>query len=358
MAARKPSRSAQPAAVEPAHSSLSTGLLAGLVSGAVASVLDGQASAANTPAIDRHASRIESTTADQAAISPLSVAFPQSPVTPAREVASPTDAFTPPPAEADAPTVKWPQLEWSDIADHRMPSDHDILPLRLTAAPDAGDLTPWPATHAFAASPSDGATAGAVTIPGSMLPAIVGLEGTWQAPDGLLSGLLDLPAVVAQPFELPVVALPALPETVTSAELSLGLLASDATIAIPSGSDGVPIVAASIPLPIPPTILGADDTWRAPDGLLAELFDAPAFDTPGMATAPSTPPAVSLPTLAEAVAPVEQSIAGLTADAPVAVFDAAIEVVRIGFAGQSYADAVDAHAGPFSPHANLLQGIA
>lgn len=340
MTARKPSRSAQPAAADPAQGTLSVGLLAGVVSGAVASVLDGEAGARHAPAIDRHTPRIEPAAADQPPIAPPPAMAPQAPVTQARQDEPATDTIAAPPPNADAPAATWPRIEWSDIADHHMPSDHEIMPPRMTAVPDAIKLG------------DPGGDAAVVAAPTS--PTIMSADGTWQLPDELLAELHDLPAMmtmmtttVAELVAPPVASRPALPDIAASIEQSVAS-------AVGTAGELVAAVPTAIAAPIPMTILGAESTWQAPDGLLAELFDGPALDAPAMVAAP----AVALPAPSEPVASVEQSIAGLAADAPVTAFEAAVEVVHIGFAGQSYADTVDAHAGPFGPHTNLLQGIA
>jgi hypothetical protein len=214
------------------------------------------------------------------------------------------------------------------------------MPLRMTAVPEAIRLAPI-------GGPGDDAAAVAVPIS----PTITGADGAWQPPDELLAELHDLPAMmtttVAELVAPLVASLPALPDIAASIEQSVAG-------AVGTAGELIAAVPTAIAAPIPTTILGAESTWQAPDGLLAELFDAPALEAPAMVTAP----AVALPALSEPVASVEQSIAGLAADAPVTAFDAAVELVPIGFAGQSYADTVDALAGPFGPHTSLLQGIA
>ncbi|KRE04927.1 hypothetical protein ASE63_25285 [Bosea sp. Root381] len=100
---------------------------------------------------------------------------------------------------------------------------------------------------------------------------------------------------------------------------------------------------------VPATVLGADQDGRELDGFLARLFDAPQLiEAPDPQEGGVAEVGDSVD--AEGLAPAGQ-------DAFMPELGGAIETVTIGFAGISYADAVDVQDGPSGSHANLLHGL-
>lgn len=96
-------------------------------------------------------------------------------------------------------------------------------------------------------------------------------------------------------------------------------------------------------LAIPVTLLGADVSDRQPDGILSLLFDG--AEEPASAGAPMS---VQEPTETSTGGGVDLALPDLAG---------AIEAVSIGFAGQSYTEAQDGHDAPGGSQAGLFHGL-
>jgi hypothetical protein len=173
-----------------------------------------------------------------------------------------------------------------------------------------------------------------------------GLAGTIESIDGALAEVTD--GLSTSDIGTQVTA------GVAELETTLGRTLSQVSDTVGDLAQSLPALAAAA---IPATLLGASGEEKQPDGLLAKLFDS--------ADAAVSPPII-LPHAPTDSAPAAQDRAEAGHDAPsgglvdVAFADlsaGAIEAVRIGFAGQSYAEAGDAHDGPAGSHANLLHGL-
>ncbi len=106
---------------------------------------------------------------------------------------------------------------------------------------------------------------------------------------------------------------------------------------------------------IPASILGADQDDRQPDGLLAKLFDTAAVLPSSEAGSPHMhDTAVAI---VHNAAPNHTNVPVFSTDFQISEMASAIDALKIGFAGQPYAESSEGHDGPAGSHANLLHGL-
>jgi hypothetical protein len=108
--------------------------------------------------------------------------------------------------------------------------------------------------------------------------------------------------------------------------------------ALQAATEALPTV-----LAIPVTLLGSDVSDRQPDGILSLLFDG--AEKPASAGAPMS---VREPT---------ETSTGGGVDLALPELAGAIEAISIGFAGQSYTEAQDGHDAPGGSQAGLFHGL-
>lgn len=332
---------------------LTTTLLAGAVTGAVAGVLEARDDGSNVlPHPGAGPARGE-----EAAASPdPAQAVPQDRPQPSAKAEqahdAPVDAATTDRSAAiDTDTVS-PATAYG--AEHAA-SDDIALPLARTplhsaevAPADPAAPTPEPAAndidHALARAESSGTSARSsenlvATPQGSIADRIDSVSDKVEAALDAGSAALTAHAM----------------DTVAQITATLEDTLSQVSNSVHELTESLPALAAR---PIPAVLLGADPEDRQPDGLLAGLFDS-AEDGVSPIALPQAP---LLGTIAGGASePAHQSAqdappAGLADFAMPDVFGA-IDAVRVGFAGQSYSELADAHDGHSGTHGNLLSGL-
>jgi Arc/MetJ family transcription regulator len=356
---------------------LTTTLLAGAVTGAVAGVVEArEAMARDEPAREPAASP------DDAASLPGQGATADA----AAQAAQPGDAAPPAsPHEHDSARAGGEQIDHAVATNERSgvsqapTADTDseatqaaVSTLIPTTAAAGATIATLPGEAAEAAHGDEAAMAADVASP--LLQAIVGSGGP-----GAAAGLADTvtsaidqalarldadlgrisEGLAARPQEVVTSLQGTIDETVSAlaAEATGHLETLSATVddslsatveTLQDATDALPAA-----LAIPATLLGADAEDKQPDGLLSRLFDKGE-------NAAQTVPSANAGEPGEAAFGGADAASGLAAPAgDFAMPDLAggIEAVRIGFAGQSYADAPDAHDGPAGAHGNLLHGL-
>jgi hypothetical protein len=361
-AGRGTSRKAQDATGDQAGLvALTTTLLAGAVTGAVAGLVE-EADARNPrqepatppagagsvePDQTRHAN--ETPAGHDAAVGGLQPAE-----------AARTDALPTPAASLQAaPVHAGPMIEPGPMTEPNPHAPHqpqaDVGAISAMAEPDlvssVADVAGPTAHTTVAQTPSQGGSSAASgSAPADQHAALV--SGFDAAGDGRATALLDhisgrlddaIAGIGGGDAELAQI-----DEVVSSVTDALGSV-GDALNEAFAGT-GVPA--------IPASILGAGRDARQPDGLLAELFDLETV-APSSGTGPahrSDPGDTGLDL-------VHAGASGL-AGPPAALSDfglpdltGAVDAVRIGFAGQPYSESPEAHDGPAGSHANLLHGL-